>query len=135
MDYHDSAKYESSYFLYVWQYDWIKNSENPAKNLWPLAIKVSKRVDRGVYRFLFYSECFQCFETTFIISFLAALLYNIYIVSLVSINVSLLIFNGTFLTALLVLHILSRNISMVFAKRFFLCSPLPAPFFPPLCAV
>jgi ABC-type multidrug transport system fused ATPase/permease subunit len=101
-------------------YKWIKKSKNPVKDLWPLAINVSKNVDRGVYKFLFYSEFFQCFETTFIMSFSLVLLYNIYVIVFLSINVFSLFFNGIFLIILFILHKTSRNISMVFAKKFFL---------------
>jgi hypothetical protein len=101
-------------------YKWIEESKTfheAVDEIWPQAIRVSREVNGSVYRFLYYSEFFQCFETAFLFSGLAI------IVSLTIIPCQMLGAwkqNLTYLVIIVMLHFLSRNIAIDFSKRFFL---------------
>jgi hypothetical protein len=102
------------------QYMWIKESKTyteAAENVWPKAIIVSKSVDNSVYKFLYYSEYFQCFSTTFFLTFIIAVICDVIYLNQTLSNLKV---NIVFLAINIGLHILSRNIAIVFAKRFFL---------------
>ncbi|MDR1901281.1 MAG: hypothetical protein LBQ88_03225 [Treponema sp.] len=62
-------------------YSWIQNSKRPAKDMWLYANKIREKAPKEkVYRFYYWSEVFQCADTTFFIFcivFLLSLIANI----------------------------------------------------------
>jgi hypothetical protein len=100
------------------QYKWINDSAEPVEDIWPKAILVSKEIDNNVYKFLYYSEFFQCFNTAFIILFFLFGFFTLY--SFINNNFDNKLLNIIFLTSNVLFHMLSRKIAITFASRFFL---------------
>jgi uncharacterized integral membrane protein len=101
-------------------YKWIEESKSfndAVDQIWPKAILVSKEVDNSVYRFLYYSEFFQCFETTFLFSSLTIFIFLVIIPCQI---LGAWKQNMAYLLIIIILHLLSRNIAINFSKRFFL---------------
>lgn len=103
-------------------FEWIRNSDNPAVDVWNYARKISLESPQAdIYQFYYHSEVFQCFDTVFFmlsfVTFCLGLLgIGINYKCLESRHLSVLVFS----LILLFLHWLCKKTSKSFARRFFL---------------
>jgi hypothetical protein len=101
-------------------YQWInetkKEHKDVIKTMWRLAANIDKEKD--VYRFYFYSEIFQCYDTTFITLLCSQAIITITFAINSSNNFNKIFISSTMLAIFLCLHALSKNIGKAFADRF-----------------
>jgi hypothetical protein len=102
-------------------YKWIQESKQPAKDLWILAEKIKKDdPNNNIYQFYYWSEVFQCLDTTFL------LLCIIYLLSFITNFLLYIIQNKGYsimipiiITLLsLIFHRLSKSCAKASANRF-----------------
>lgn len=103
-------------------YKWIETSDNVALDIWNYAKEISiKYPQDDIYKFYYYSEIFQCFDTVFLFSsvstFVLGTTYCIIKHNLLTVH-----FIMIFLLSLIffLFHFLSKKTGKSFARRFFL---------------
>lgn len=103
-------------------FDWIRNSDKPAVDVWNYARKISMEAPKSdIYQFYYHSEVFQCFDTVFFILSFAAFCLGILGIGMNHNN-----FENRYLYVLIfslflfLLHWLCKKTSKSFARRFFL---------------
>lgn len=103
-------------------FDWIRNSDKPAVDVWNYARKISLESPKAdIYQFYYHSEVFQCFDTVFFMLSFVAFCFGAWGIgmnykSLEIRHFAVLIFS----LFLFLLHWLCKKTSKSFARRFFL---------------
>ncbi|MBP3367348.1 MAG: hypothetical protein J6K96_10240 [Treponema sp.] len=103
-------------------FDWIRNSDKPAVDVWNYARKISLESPKAdIYQFYYHSEVFQCFDTVFFMLSFVAFCFGAWGIgmnykNLESRHFSVLVFS----LILFFLHWLCKKTSKSFARRFFL---------------
>lgn len=103
-------------------FDWIRNSDNPAADVWNYARKISlNSPEADVYQFYYHSEVFQCFDTAFFILSFVTLCLGIWKIVINFNNLEVMHFSVLiFSLFMFLLHRLCKRTSKSFARRFFL---------------
>ena len=99
-------------------YEWIKDvkkeGQNLIKSMWRIAASIDK--EQQIYQFYFYSEIFQCCDTTFIMMSIFQIVPIIYLI--IHGNTNVLILNIVLMPVFFVMHSISKIIGIAFANRF-----------------
>ena len=99
-------------------YEWIKDvqkeGQNLIKSMWRIAASIDK--EQQVYQFYFYSEIFQCCDTTFLLMSVFQIVPIIYLI--IHGNTSMVIINIILIFAFIMMHSISKSIGIAFANRF-----------------
>jgi hypothetical protein len=108
------------------KYPWLQGSLQPSKDMWLYANKIRKIApEENVYRFYYWSEIFQCLDTTFV--FLGIIFFICFIVNTLvykfmgkyfQITIFQIIIPGIFALLSFVFHKVSKACSSVYADRF-----------------
>jgi hypothetical protein len=112
---HDSAKYP-----------WLQDSLQPATDMWIYANKIRKVApEENVYGFYYWSETFQCLDTTFVflcIGFFICCITNTLLYKFTDryfpITILQIIIPGIFALLSFIFHKVSKGCSKVYAGRF-----------------
>lgn len=98
---------------YEWINDVKKEGGKLIKSMWRIASSIDK--EQNVYQFYFYSEVFQCCETTFV--FMCT--FQIFAVVYLIMHQNQVLFLNVVLTAIfLLMFFVSRLVGIAFANRF-----------------
>jgi hypothetical protein len=108
------------------RYPWIQGSQQPVKDMWLYANKIRKIApEENVYRFYYWSEIFQCLDTTFVllgIVFFICFIINTWLYTFMGmyfqITILQIIISGISALSSLVFHRVSKGCSSVYADRF-----------------
>jgi hypothetical protein len=108
------------------KYPWIQGSQQPVKDMWLYANKIRKIApEENVYRFYYWSEMFQCLDTTFVllgivflICFIINTLLYIFMDRYFQITILRIIISGISALLSFVFHKVSKSCSSVYAERF-----------------
>lgn len=99
-------------------YEWIKDvqkeGQNLIKSMWRIAASIDK--EQQIYQFYFYSEIFQCCDTTFLIMAIFQIVPIVYL--MIHGNTNTLIINSVLIPVFLGMHSISKVIGIAFANRF-----------------
>lgn len=99
-------------------YEWIKDvqkeGQNLIKSMWRIAASIDK--EQQIYQFYFYSEIFQCCDTTFLIMAIFQIVPILYL--MIHGNTNIVIINSVLLPVFLGMHSISKIIGIAFANRF-----------------
>ncbi len=99
-------------------YEWIKDVQKEGqpliKSMWRIAASIDK--EQQIYQFYFYSEIFQCCDTTFLIMAIFQIVPIIYLI--IHGNMNIVIINSVLLPFFLGMHSISKIIGIAFANRF-----------------
>jgi len=99
-------------------YEWIEDVKKEGlpviKSMWRIAASIDK--EQQVYQFYFYSEIFQCCDTTFLLMSVFQIVPIIYLS--IHGNTSMVIINIILIFAFIMMHSISKSIGIAFANRF-----------------
>lgn len=99
-------------------YEWIKDIKKEGqpliKAMWRIAASIDK--EQQVYQFYFYSEIFQCCDTTFLFMSVFQIVPIIYLI--IHGNTNMVIINIILAFAFIMMHSISKIIGIAFANRF-----------------
>ena len=99
-------------------YEWIKDVQKEGlpviKSMWRIAASIDK--EQQVYQFYFYSEIFQCCDTTFLLMSVFQIVPIIYLI--IHGNTNMVIINIILIFAFIMMHSISKSIGIAFANRF-----------------
>jgi hypothetical protein len=108
------------------KYPWLQDSQQPVKDMWLYANKIRKIApEENVYGFYYWSETFQCLDTTFVflgIGFFICCIINTLVRKFMGecfqITIPQIIIPGIFALLSLVFHKVSKACAGVYAERF-----------------
>lgn len=99
-------------------YEWIKDAkkegQNLIKSMWRIAASIDK--EQQIYQFYFYSEIFQCCDTTFLIMAIFQIVPIVHL--MIHGNTNTLIINSVLIPVFFGMHSISKVIGIAFANRF-----------------
>lgn len=99
-------------------YEWIEDVKKEGlpviKSMWRIAASIDK--EQQIYQFYFYSEIFQCCDTTFLIMAIFQMVPIVYL--MIYGNTAIVIINAILLLVFLGMRSISKVIGIAFANRF-----------------
>ena len=102
-------------------FDWIKNSDAPAFDIWVYAQKINNRhASANVYRFYYHSEVFQCLDTLFLFMAIVSVIIKIYCQFVGMLNLESTIRLIIFMITMFMFHRICKGTGKAFIRRFFL---------------